>query len=563
MTSAKAISPDSVALLERGSTPRALTHDLDWLARKMMERSLCLVILAEAVSQRVVYQNQRSAQRLSRGALPDAKALTLPQLFAPREQGRLVRTIQTLNTKNPDWEGECALLDAQGKEFLAHGQIHILSEGGRAYLCVHAYPHPSKAEEEEIVSDHKILRALLDTVPDSIYLKDAQSRFLMVSKSMAQRCGLNSAEEMIGRTDFDYFTAEHAQPAYDAERRIIENGEHILGLEEKETWQDGLVTWVSTTKLPLHDADGKIIGLFGLSRDITLQKADAQERSELEAKLQLAGKLESIGRLSAGIAHEINTPTQFIAHNTHFIADAANDLIAIARQGQSLQLAVDKKDSEQMDAAARAFASVVKKLDLDYLIHELPRTIGENLEGLQRVQQIVRSLKEYAHPASREKIHADLNAAIRTAMNVAKHEWKYLAEITLELDASLPHVPCNISEINQVLVNLIVNAAHAIESKLRKTGEKKGLITLRSYTEETHTVVEVADTGTGIPEAVRGNIFNPFFTTKPMGKGTGQGLHLVQTIINQNHGGSVDFSTEVGAGTTFRFKLPFKPQGQN
>ncbi len=549
-------------LLKTESACAAGEREMDFssIAADVMQLSPCLILLIDADTLAVVCQNKMAQRRLSLPARSEGPAPALRELFGAKDQERLMHTILAERQEGAYWEGECALRESTGNEFLVHGRMVRLEKNGRRYFCFHAYPLPSRAEEEIILSDHKILRALLETVPDAIYLKDAQSKFVMVSKSMAQRCGHQTMEEMIGHTDFDYFTLEHAQPAYETEQRIISRGEHVLGLEEKETWLDGLVTWANTTKLPLHDDEGQIIGIFGISRDVTLQKVDAQERSELEAKLQLAGKLESIGRLSAGIAHEINTPTQFIAHNTRFISDAVNDLITLARQGQALQHAVEKNDTA-LEAAARAFAASVKKLDLEYLVNEVPRTIAENLDGLERVQQIVRSLKEYSHPTSREKVPADLNAAIKTALNVAKHEWKYVAEAQLELAEDLPPVPCNISEITQVVINLVINAAHAIEAKLRKTGEKKGLITVRTRHEDKFVVVAVQDSGTGIPAEVRDNVFDPFFTTKPMGKGTGQGLHLVQTIVATNHEGSIEFTTDLGVGTTFTFKLPVATGG--
>ncbi len=520
------------------------------------EGSPNVIVMADAETLEVVYHNRAAHLRFDPEGGAQWRGVGLRDLVAAAEQDRLLLTILADVETGAPWSGMCGLRDLKGKEFQARLHVQFFENRGRRLYVCNADLLTSKAEENEVLSDHRILRALLDTVPDAIYLKDAQSRFVLVSRSMASRCGHRTPEEMIGRSDFDYFTVDHAQPAYEAEQRIITRGEHVLGVEEMETWIDGLVTWVNTTKLPLYDNEGQIIGLFGISRDITLQKADALEKAELEAKLQLAGKLESVGRLSAGVAHEINTPTQFIAHNTRFIDDATKDLIALARGGHALQRAVEKKDASEIQTLSTALAASVKKLDLDYLASELPRTIAENIDGLARVQQIVKSLKEYAHPASQEKIPSDINAAIQTSLNVAKHEWKYVADTKLELAATLPKVACNVGEINQVLLNLIVNAAHAIESKLRKTGEKKGLITVRSRVEGSWVVIEIEDSGTGIPETVRARIFDPFFTTKPMGKGTGQGLHVAQTIVATNHGGQLEFDTELGRGTTFRLRLP-------
>jgi two-component system, NtrC family, sensor kinase len=286
------------------------------------------------------------------------------------------------------------------------------------------------------------------------------------------------------------------------------------------------------------------------------------QRRELELKHQLGQKLESIGGLAAGIAHEINTPTQYITDNTRFLAESFRQVAgALQNLRGSRDSGVlrpgDDKPAEGFPAGGEAEA------ELDYLIQEIPRALQQNLDGLARVTRIVQSLKEFSHPNSIEKTSADLNRAIQTAISVCRHEWKYVAEVVTDLEPDLPPVPCLLDEFNQVMLNLLVNAAHTIGDALKARGEKRGIITVRTRAEAGSAVVEVADTGMGVPPEVRDRIFEPFFTTKEVGKGTGQGLAVVHTVVVKHHRGTVDFTSEVGRGSTFRLRLPLQPAEPN
>jgi len=316
------------------------------------------------------------------------------------------------------------------------------------------------------------------------------------------------------------------------------------------------VTWVSTSKFPLCDSSGAVAGTFGISRDITEAKLAESARQEMETQLLLAQKMESIGHLAAGIAHEVNTPTQFIADNTHFLTDAFARYEAVITRFRALRDAAAQHPD--CDAAVKAVAAAEQEAEMDYLLGEIPRCLQQTLDGLTRVTRIVCSLKEFAHPNSPELAPADLNRVIETSLVVSRHEWKYVAELATELDANLPLVPCVVDELNQVLLNLIINAAHAIGDALKQRGGERGKITVRTRHEAPYAVLEVEDTGTGIPEEIRDRIFEPFFTTKPLGKGTGQGLAIVRTVVVTHHHGTIDLVTEPGRGTKFVIKLPLQ-----
>jgi PAS domain S-box-containing protein len=651
-----------------------------------------------------------------------------------------------------------------------------------------------------LTQEQYLLRTLLDNSPDRIYFKDIHSRFTRTSKSQAEMCGLSDPANMLGKTDFDLFADAHAWPAFQAEQQIIATGQAIVGFEEKETWPDGRATWANTTKMPLRDAAGKIVGTFGISRDITERKraeeaALASEaryhglyetipvglfrttpnghilmanpalvrmlgydsfdelaqrnleqdgygpdhsRAEFTRQIEAAGvihghetglrrkdgsvvfvretgqavrdaehhilyyegtmeditefhrsqqqnlrlvaaidhaaeavivsdqrgqiqylnpafekmfgitakamlgenvsklshanqdsdawqailkfpgagevwrgdinanradgtmleieatispvlgldkevsslvyvirdvtqerlaemqhrqsqKLEAIGHLAAGIAHEINTPTQFIGNNLRFLQTAFSDLAPLIAPYQvtSGRGVVDEALFEKAKA-------VVGDLDLDFLAVEIPAAIEGSLKGIDRVTKIVGAMKEFSHPGQREKVVTNLNHAIENTLVVSHNEWKYIADLTLDLDPELPPIPCLVDEFNQVVLNLITNAVDAVRDTLasRPIGEK-GCIAISTRRNGGWVVVRVSDTGPGIPASIRDRVFDPFFTTKEVGKGTGQGLSISYDVIVNKHSGKMSFETNEGQGTTFVVQLPLEPVAEN
>jgi len=273
----------------------------------------------------------------------------------------------------------------------------------------------------------------------------------------------------------------------------------------------------------------------------------------LESQLRHAQKLEGIGQLAAGIAHEINTPTQFVTDNLTFLRDSWRSTHELLEQYR--ETVRNAGEALPKDVAV-ALQQAEKSCDLEFIATEVPRAIDQSLDGARRVAKIVRAMKEFSHPDSADKTATDLNKAIASTITVARNEWKYVSEIAKEFDEALPPVVCYPGDINQVVLNLIVNAAHAIKEKI-KEGEK-GTITVSTRMRGESVEIAVKDTGSGIPEAIRNRIFDPFFTTKEVGKGTGQGLALAYTVVVKKHGGKIWFETEVGCGTTFFITLPVK-----
>jgi|GEM_PF-6844895 len=528
--------------------------------------------------------------------------------------------------------------------------------------------------------DQVLLRAILEHLPDSIYFKDRDSRFIRVNAALARKAGAASPEALVGRSDFDLFTPEHAAPAFEAEQRIVATGEPLLDCEEKETWPDGQVSWVSTSKIPFRDLAGAIIGTFGISRDITIQKLAEEEfrrseatlrgllaavpigiallhdrtiltvnprmvqlggysppelrgmstqrlyadeaeyrrvgtllygefrdrplhsaitrwrrkdgtwmdvelaaapldpaqpsgdivvtaiditerirseaqQKELQTQLDLAKKLESIGRLSAGIAHEINTPSQFVSDNLRFLSGSFRNLERYLAAIQDLRAQIAAQPSLQTLLAP--LEPLGTEIELDYLRQELPRCLEQSLEGMARIAHIVGALKDFAHHEASGRTPASLARLIETTIAVSRHEWKYAAEITTDLDPAQPDVPVVVDEFNQALLNLLINAVQAVEAAIKQRGETKGRIAIRTRTTATHAIVEIEDNGTGIPESVQAHLFEPFVTTRGAAVASGQGLHLVHNIMRR-HAGKIEYTTAAGKGTVFRLLLPLQ-----
>ena len=281
---------------------------------------------------------------------------------------------------------------------------------------------------------------------------------------------------------------------------------------------------------------------------------DVTEKSHMELELRHSQKLESVGRLAAGIAHEINTPIQFVGDNVSFLSSAFQGLLALCKAYQDLlKMAAN---SPLSDAGVAQQKCVEELADLDYIRETVPTAIAATIDGVGRVAKIVQSMKAFAHPDRGERSMSDINMALRNTLTVATNELKYVAVVETEF-GDIPAVPCFLSDLNQVFLNLLVNAAHAIADVVEKT-DKRGVIRVRTFQEKSDVVVAISDTGTGIPEAVCGKIFDPFFTTKGVGKGTGQGLALARSVVVEQHGGTLTFETEMGKGTTFFIRIPLE-----
>ncbi|TVO76723.1 PAS domain-containing protein [Sedimenticola selenatireducens] len=296
--------------------------------------------------------------------------------------------------------------------------------------------------------------------------------------------------------------------------------------------------------------------VIGIMRDISERKQAEQEQKLMEVQLRQAQKLESIGQLAAGISHEINTPTQFVGDNTQFFKEAVGDLESLIDVYQQLIHGVES--GADLTPIIAQVKDKEEEIDLAFLREELPRAVDQSLEGVERIAKIVSAMKEFSHPGAVDKVEMDINRALQTTLEVSRNEWKYVAEIKLDLADDLPKVLCVPDQINQVFLNLIVNAAHAIGDALKKSDAQMGVIGISTRRQEDFIEVRVSDSGTGVPEEIKGRIFDPFFTTKVVGKGTGQGLCIAYTTVVERHGGNLQVEDNPEGGAVFVVTLPLE-----
>lgn len=335
--------------------------------------------------------------------------------------------------------------------------------------------------------------------------------------------------------------------------------------EDQVTRRDGSRYWLGVAIRPILDAAGRFTHAVAVGADITAKRDETRKKQELQHKLveemrerermvielQLAQKLESVGRLAAGIAHEINTPIQYVGDSLHFLRSAFDDLNQLL---DSCRAAIDALPDTPMSQALRqAMEEAAARYDLDFVHAEVPKAFTRTFDGVERVTNIVKAMKEFAHPDTNEQSPSDLNHALQTTLLVASNEYKYLAKICTDF-GELPHVMCNIGELNQVFLNLIVNAAHAIHEAGKDLNS--GEIRISTAIAGESAVIRISDNGCGVPEENLSKLYDPFFTTKEVGRGTGQGLAITHSILVDKHGGDISVQSRVGVGTEFTLRLP-------
>lgn len=391
------------------------------------------------------------------------------------------------------------------------------------------------------------LSLAVEQSPVAVMITDPNGDIQYVNRKFTESTGY-SHEEVLNQNP------RFLNSGYLSRESYAEMWQTILGGKEwrgklRNRRKNGDLFWEDATITPILDPTGKISHFLAVKEDVTNQM-------EIEAQLRQAQKLEAIGQLAAGIAHEINTPTQFVTDNLQFIHDS---WIAVTELLEAYRASIQSSETVIDPSLASSLAEIERKSDFEFIASEMPRAIEQGLDGARRVANIVHAMKEFSHPDSAEKIQIDLNKAIESTVTVARNEWKYVADVVTEFDRSLPLVVCYPGEVNQVILNLIVNAAHAIKDSLN-VGEK-GKITIRTSMHGEFAEIAISDTGGGIPDAILTRIFEPFFTTKEVGKGTGQGLALAHSVIVKKHLGRIWFETEVGRGTTFFVDLPLNTPG--
>ena len=408
----------------------------------------------------------------------------------------------------------------------------------------------AEKEKKRLTQEHLLI---LDSTSEGIYGIDMNGCVTFINRAAATTLGY-APQGALGKEAHKLFHHSHPDGSpYDARScpmlRVRSTGQGCRIADEYLWKADGTGFAVEYSAFPIVK-DQQISGAVVCFTDI-------RERKKLEVELRVAQKLDAVGRLAAGIAHEINTPIQFVGDNAHFLQDAFRDVLKLQRKYAGLcEESEQGPVSEQTRSQVKA---VMAEIDWNYLEGEVPKAVAQVLDGVDRVATIVRAMKEFSHvDQSADKSAADLNKALESTLVVARSELKYVADVETDF-ASLPPVVCHLGDLNQVFLNLLINAAHAIGNVVEESGAK-GQIRIRTRQDGDWVQVDIEDTGTGIPEEIRDRIFDPFFTTKRVGEGTGQGLALARAIVVEKHGGSVTFDTVMGKGTTFHVRLPVDGQ---
>jgi PAS domain S-box-containing protein len=378
------------------------------------------------------------------------------------------------------------------------------------------------------------------------YGRRADGGFSYVSPSIENVLGY-SPEEVLEHF-FDHLAAGDVREECVRRMELGVRGVRQPPFAAEMRHKDGTVHWLEVVELPAMEGE-RCVGVDGIAHDTTSRRA-------LELEVNHMRKLQAIGQLAAGIAHEINTPVQYVGDSLHFLKEAFEDLARLVpRYREAVRELASAGAGQRLIAE---LGEIEEDVDLDDLLATVPGAFSRSFDGVGRVSGIVSAMKDFAHMDRRDKFAADLNRALQSTLTIARNEYKYVANMEVEL-GEIPPVVCHLSDLNQVFLNLIVNAAHAIGDVVGSSGDM-GTIRVRTCDEGAFVRIDIADTGAGIPEAIRERVFEPFFTTKPIGVGSGQGLAIARSIVVDSHGGTLTFESEVGKGTSFHIRVPVGAQ---
>ncbi len=465
------------------------------------------------------------------------------------------------NGKN-DEKHEAVVQDVNGNSIpvLEYG-FKISTFSGDKIISTFISLSEGKLIESKLIMQTYLFEMILKHIPFYVYWKDMNLKYLGCNNSYAQLVGFDSNEKLVGKNDDeinlkDKFISEYSNK----DSYIIENDLELCN--QKETWksENGTPTYLLTSRVPLRDASEKVTGVLGVLNDITeLQSVYdfatkyAVELEETIKKLHLsqkqlmqADKMASIGQLAAGVAHEINNPVGYIMSNLSALQEYISAIKAILDYNDELCLSVANNNIENAVQVIKKIEDKKQVENMDFILNDLDKLIKESHDGTLRIKNIVQSLKSFARVDESQMKESDLNEGIESTLRIVWNELKYKCEVIKDLKP-IPHIMCNPAQINQVFMNILVNASHAIE--------EKGKIFIKSECEGEYVIVSISDTGCGIPKESLSKIFDPFFTTKPVGVGTGLGLSISYGIIAK-HNGTIDVISDVGKGTTFIIKLP-------
>ena len=459
---------------------------------------------------------------------------------------------------------ECPFLQSLQKGEPLHVDDEIFWRADGSYFPVEVWSHPvrqdgtligavltfwntgqRKAAEAAQRRSEQLFKSIAEVSADLIAVVDKRGNRIYNNPAYYRVFGY-TAEELKNTVAFDQI---HPDDQEMVKRTATESWQTGVGkmIEYRMRCRDGSYLTVESHASFIRNSQGEVEAFVISARDISQRKLAEQ-----------AQKLESIGQLAAGIAHEINTPVQYLSDNVHFLQDAWSQLQA--RVSAGLRPAGQTARNGNGDQAAPV-AAADPGPDLAWLQDQVPKAIEQSIDGIHRISKIVGAMRKFSHSDSGEKSYADINDALETTITVARNELKHIADVETKFQSDLPAVECLCGEMNQVFLNLIVNAAHAIRD-VCKLQERRGKLLLSTRTIQEDVQIEIQDNGTGIPDKVRARVFEPFFTTKEVGRGTGQGLTICYDIVVHKHDGKIWFETELGQGTTFFVRIPIKARKQ-
>jgi len=459
------------------------------------------------------------------------------------------------------WRGEIEVIDvekryvrADGRELWVRATTALVRDESGAPSCSVECLRDISARKDlaaALLQNQQLLQAVITDLPVAIRACNVEGHLFLHNRAAEQLFALRTADDLSASIP-DLHAIEMLLP--DGKTLVPQQewplaralrGENVTNVELLIAQPGGAVRTTLGSARRLTGQNGECLGAVAITQDVT-------EKKKLERELVNAQKLESIGQLAAGIAHEINTPTQFIGDNIRFLQESVGEMLEVI--DRLLNLAATQ-DAAMISAGE--LAALFAAVDMSYLREEVPRAIGQSLDGVERISKIVGAMKDFSHPAT-EKAPHDLNRAILSTITVATNEWKYVADVVTDLAADLPFVPVMPGAFNQVVLNILVNAAHAIAAVNATTAGTKGVISVSTRQHQDWAEIRIKDSGCGMPQEVRERIFDPFFTTKGVGKGTGQGLAIAHDVIVKKHHGTITVETAPGMGTTFILRLPLE-----
>lgn len=479
-----------------------------------------------------------------------------------QDSANVFQVVRDAIAENRPWAVDYRIIHRDGSVRWVHetGRAVVFAQGSSRYMYLDGFildVTERRRMQEEISRNRAFLETLVDSLPIPVYCVDDRERYILTNRAFEDFFGSHK-EELAGKTAFDCYLWNEAQLHHQKDVELFASKSRQT-FESQLTDARGGTHDVVFHKAAILASDGSPSGIVGAIQDFTERRRMEAERVELQSRLMQTGKLEAIGQLAAGVAHEINTPIQFVGDNLSFLRDSFSGIADLVAAVAALP---DDASPDVFPPLLADLRRILQRIDAPFLLEEIPRALSDSAEGIQRVRRIVASMRNFSHPDSAEKTLANLNAAVESTVSICRGEWQRVADLRLDLDPSLPDVPCFPGAVNQVILNLLVNAAHAIrDSRAGAQATAKGTIVVRTRLQNDCAVVRVEDDGHGIPESIRPRLFEPFFTTKPVGMGTGQGLFMARNVVVKDHGGEISFETQEGKGTAFVFSLPLRPPG--